>query len=150
MTQRQRNLSAAITLMVASVYWYTTAADYRPLSRLYPQVVAGIVFVLAVVLAVLTLIGHGPVIVMAAKGDASERHVRSGTLIAALLVWTALIPLVGLLAASLLGVTTMGVITFRAHVGTLRAVIIAVIAVVLFYVLFEAVLYVPFPTGIFR
>ncbi len=147
MTQRARNLTAAVALMAASLYWFQGASDYRPLSRLYPQVVAGIVFVLAVVLAILTLVGHGPVIVIA-KGDAGERHVRSGTLVVTLVVWTALIPVLGLLTASIIGVTVMGVITFKAQVGTKRAIIIAAIAVLLFYFFFEIVLYVPFPQGL--
>jgi hypothetical protein len=148
-TQRARNLTASIVLMAATVYWYRTAEAYRPLSRLYPQVVAGIVFVLAAILGILTLIGHGPVIVIA-DGDAGERHVRAGTLTVALVLWTALVPLVGLLAASLIGVTIMGLITFRGHTGTIRAILIAVASVIVFYFLFELVLYVPFPTGMFR
>ena len=149
MTQRARNLTASLVLMAATVYWYRTAEAYRPLSRLYPQVVAGIVFVLAAVLGILSLIGHGPVIVIA-DGDAAQRHVRAGTLMVALVLWTALVPLIGLLAASLVGVTVMGLITFRGHTGTVRAILVAAVSVVVFYFLFELVLYVPFPTGMFR
>lgn len=135
--------------MIVTVYWHRTAAAYRPLSRLYPQVVAAIVFVLAAVLGILTVIGHGPVIVIA-KGDSGERHVRAGTLMAAIVLWTVLVPIIGLLPASLIGVTIMGLITFRGHQGTLRAILVAIASVIIFYFLFEVVLYVPFPTGIFR
>ena len=84
-----------------------------------------------------------------AAGDAGERHTRSGTLMAALILWTALIPLVGLLIASILGVVVMGLITFRAHVGTIRAIVIALAAVMVFYFLFQRLLNVPFPLGVF-
>ena len=147
MTQRARNLTASIVLMLLTVYWYRTAAAYRPLSRFYPQVVAGIVFTLAALLGILTVIGHGPVIVIS-RGDAAQRHVRAGTLMAALILWTALIPVIGLLAASLVGVTIMGFISFRGHEGTVRAIIVAVLSVAAFYFLFEIVLYVPFPRGL--
>lgn len=149
MTQKTRNLTASVVLMAVSLYWYRTADSYRPLSRFYPQVVAGIVFVLAAILGVLTLIGHGPVIVIA-KGDASTRHVRAGLLMGALVLWTALVPVLGLLPASLAGVTIMGLISFKGHEGTLRAVLVAVVSVLVFYFLFERLLYVPFPRGIFQ
>ena len=148
MTQRARNLAAAVTLMVTSVYWYQAAEKYRPLSRLYPQVVAAIVFVLAATLAVLTLIGHGPVIVIS-NGDTGGRRVRAGTLMATLVLWTLLIPFLGLLVASLIGVTVLGFITFRAHADTVRAILIAAGMVVVFYFFFTIVLNVPFPLGAF-
>lgn len=145
--QKHRNLVASIALMAACVYWFVTASAYRPLSRLYPQVVAAIVFGLALVLLILTLVGHGPVISMA-KGPVGERHVRAGTLIITMVGWTALIPIVGFLVASVVGVTVLGLITFRAHAGTVRAVFIAVAAVVVFYFIFQVALYVPFPAGL--
>lgn len=147
MTQRARNLSSAVMLMAAAVYWFIAAESFRPLSRIFPRVVAGVVFVAAAVLAVLTIIGYGPVIRMA-TGDAGERHLRSGTLMAALVLWTALIPLAGLLIASIVGVVVMGVITFRGHHGTVRAIAIALGSVVAFYLLFQIVLHVPFPLGV--
>ncbi|TVR69961.1 MAG: tripartite tricarboxylate transporter TctB family protein [Spirochaetaceae bacterium] len=149
MTQRARNLTSSVVLMAVTLYWYRTADAYRPLSRFYPQVVAGIVFVLAAVLGILTLIGHGPVIVIA-EGDATNRHVRAGTLMAALVLWTVLVPILGLLPASILGVTVMGLISFRGHEGTLRAILVAVVSVIVFYFLFERLLYVPFPMGVFQ
>ncbi len=148
MTQRARNLTAAIVIMVVSGYWFVEAGSFRPLSALFPRVVAAILFVLALILSVLTLFGHGPVIRLA-KGDATERHVRSGTLMGALLLWTALIEVVGLLIASVIGVLVMGMVTFRAHVGTIRAVIIALVSVLAFYAMFLYLLHVPFPAGIF-
>lgn len=147
MTARARNLTSAIVLMGASAYWFLAAADYRPMSRAFPQVLATILFGLALLLAILTLLGHGPVIRLAA-GDASQRHMRSGTLMAALVLWTVLIPIGGLLIASLVGVAVMGIITFRAHVGTVRAILIALAGVVVFYLLFNIVLRVPFPMGL--
>ncbi|MFW5844006.1 MAG: tripartite tricarboxylate transporter TctB family protein [Spirochaetota bacterium] len=148
MTQKARNLAAALAIMAVSVYWFIEADGFRPLSALFPKVVAVIVFVIGAILTAWTLFGHGPVIRMA-QGDASERHARAGTLMAALVLWTALIPLVGLLVASVIGVVVMGVITFRAHVGTIRAIIIALVFVLLFYVLFQRFLHVPFPAGVF-
>lgn len=148
MTARTRNLTAAGVVLLASAYWFLEAGGFRPLSRIFPRVVAGIVFVSALVLAVLTLVGHGPVIRMA-TGDSGTRHMRSGTLMGALVLWTALVPLVGLLAAGIVGVIAMGLITFRGHQGTTRAIIIALISVGAFYGLFRYVLFVPFPTGIF-
>jgi hypothetical protein len=65
-----------------------------------------------------------------------------------MLVWTALIPLLGLLIASLIGVGVMGTITFRAHVGTVRAIFIALGLVLGFFLLFRFLLNVPFPRGI--
>lgn len=147
MTARARNLSAAIILMVASGYWYFEAIGYRPMSRAFPQVLAVIVFMLSLLLLILTVLGHGPVIRMAG-GDATQRHMRSGTLMASLVLWTALIPLGGLLIASLIGVTVMGFITFRAHVGTVRAILIALVGVVVFYFVFNLLLRVPFPMGL--
>lgn len=148
MTARTRNLTAAVVILLVSAYWLVEAGGFRPLSRVFPQVVAGIVFVSALVLAVLTLVGHGPVIRMA-EGDSGTRHRRSGTLMAALVLWTALVPVVGLLAAGAVGVIVMGLITFRGHQGTTRAIIIALVSVGAFYGLFRYILYVPFPTGIF-
>jgi heme A synthase len=134
--------------MAAAGYWYIAAADFRPLSRIFPRVVAGIVFVSALILTVLTLLGRGPVIRLS-DGDAGERHMRSGTLMGALVLWTALIPLAGLLGASVVGVVIMGFITFRGHRGTGRAIAIALASVVVFYLLFQLVLHVPFPLGLF-
>jgi hypothetical protein len=148
MTARTRNLGAAIFVLIVSAYWFVEAGGFRPLSRIFPQVVAAIVFVSAAVLAVLTLMGHGPVIRMA-TGDSGTRHKRSGTLMGALVLWTALVPLVGLLAAGTVGVIVMGLITFRGHQGTTRAIIIALVSVGAFYALFRYVLFVPFPTGVF-
>lgn len=148
MTVRTRNLISAFSVILVSVYWFVEAANFRPLSRIFPQVVAGIVFITALVLAVLTLIGHGPVIAMA-EGDSATRHRRSGTLMGALVVWTALVPLVGLLVAGVVGVVLMGIITFRGHQGTTRAILIALMSVGFFYGLFRFVLFVPFPAGIF-
>ncbi len=147
MTQRTRNLLSAIIVLAIGGYWFFAAYEYRELSRLYPQVIAGIVVTLATILLVLTLLGHGPKIQIA-TGDASERHLKSGTMMAVMIVWTALIPVVGLLIASVIGVAAMGTITFRAHVGTRRAIIVAVIAVFAFFVLFRYLLNVPFPTGL--
>lgn len=148
MTQKARNLSAALIIMGVSVFWFVEAGGFRPLSALFPRVAAVILLVLGAVLTVWTLVGHGPVIRMA-KGDASQRHARSGTLMAALILWTALIPLLGLLGASIIGVLVMGIITFRAHVGTIRAVVIALVSVLIFYFLFQELLHVPFPLGLF-
>lgn len=148
MTERSRNLSSSLLLFVAAVYWYSAAADFRELSRLFPRVIAIIVGAGAVVLAALTLSGRGPVIRLS-EGDAGQRHMRSGTLIAVLLGWTALIPLLGLLIASVIGVSVMGYITFRGHHGTVRAIIIALVSVIAFYLLFTLLLNVPFPLGLF-
>jgi hypothetical protein len=147
-TQKARNLSAALAIMAVSVYWFVEADSFRPLSALFPKVVAVIVFVIGAVLTAWTLFGHGPVIRMA-TGDASERHTRAGTMMAALVLWTALIPLLGLLVSSIIGVVVMGLITFRAHVGTIRAIVIALASVLVFYILFQVFLHVPFPAGVF-
>ncbi len=147
MNEKARNLTSAVVLTIVGAYWFVTADAFGPLSRLFPRVISGFVFVLALCLAVLTIAGRGPAIAMA-KGDAGERHVRSGTLMAALVLWTALIPLLGLLIASLVGVTLMGVITFRAHTGTVRAIIVALISVGAFYLLFQEILRVRFPMGL--
>lgn len=147
MTARARNLTAAIVLVGAGVWWFFAALPFRPLSRIFPQVAAAIVVVLGLILGVLTAIGHGPVIRLA-EGDAGERHMRSGTLIGALVLWTALIPVGGLLPASIVGVTVLGLITFRGHHGTLRAIVIALASVLVFFALFRFVLYVPFPRGL--
>lgn len=147
MTERARNVSASLLVMAGSAYWFVEASSFRPLSRIFPRVLGGVVFLLALTLGVLTLIGRGPSIKLA-SGDAGARHLRAGTLIGAMLVWTVLIPLIGLLVASILGVVGIGVLTFRAHVGTIRAIVIAVVSVVVFYLLFAVVLHVPFPGGI--
>lgn len=147
LTQKSRNLLSAAILLVVGVYWYFEAADYRPLSKLYPQVLSIVAVVLSLLLGGLTLAGFGPVIKIA-RGDAAERHLRSGTLMVSLVVWTALIPLVGLLIASILGVLLMGYLTFRSHAGTLRAVVIALAVVLGFYLLFQQVLHVYFPMGL--
>jgi putative tricarboxylic transport membrane protein len=147
MTQRARNLSSALVLMVVTAFWFVESTGFRPLSRIFPRVLAAVVFVLAAILALLTLIGRGPVIKLA-EGDAGARHVRSGTMIAAMVVWTGLIPLIGLLAASFIGVIGIGFLTFRAHIGTLRAIVIAVALVGAFYLLFAVLLNVPFPRGL--
>lgn len=144
MTERSRNLTASILVMVGSGFWFIKSGDFPPLSSIFPRVLGAIVFALAAILAVLTLFGRGPSIKIA-EGDAGSRHLRAGTLIAATVVWTALIPIIGLLAASFIGVIGIGILTFRAQVGTIRAIIIAVIAVALFYLLFSVVLNVPFP-----
>ncbi len=148
MTQKTRNLSAALAIMAVSVFWFLESGTFRPLSALFPRVVAVIVFVIGAILTAWTLFGHGPVIRMA-EGDASERHTRAGTLMAALVLWTALIPLLGLLVSSIIGVVVMGVITFRAHVGTIRAIVIALVSVLAFYFVFQVFLHVPFPAGVF-
>jgi hypothetical protein len=148
MTARSRNLTSAVVLMAVSAYWFVEAGGFRPLSRIFPRVVAAIVFIAALLLGILTFLGHGPVIQLA-EGDAEERHMRSGTLMGAIVGWTALIPLLGLLAASAIGVVAIGFITFRGHHGTGRAIISALISVVVFYFLFQVVLYVPFPMGVF-
>lgn len=148
MTVRTRNLVSAIAVLLVSAYWFVEAGGFRPLSRIFPQVVAGIVFVSALILAVLTIIGHGPVI-QVAGGDSGTRHRRSATLMGALVVWTVLVPLIGMLAAGAVGVILMGVITFRGHHGTIRAILIALVSVVVFYGLFRFVLFVPFPAGVF-
>jgi putative tricarboxylic transport membrane protein len=148
MTQKARNLTAALVLMALSVYWFLEADGFRPLSALFPKVVALIVFTIGAVLTLWTLLGRGPVIRMA-EGDATQRHTRSGTLIGALVLWTALIPFLGLLVASIVGVVVMGLITFRAHVGTIRAIVIALASVLIFYFLFQVLLHVPFPAGLF-
>ncbi|MFP4330786.1 MAG: tripartite tricarboxylate transporter TctB family protein [Alkalispirochaetaceae bacterium] len=145
--EKTRNLLSALAVMAVSTYWFFGGRDFRPLSRLFPQVLAAIVFTLALTLGVLTLLGRGPVIRLAST-ETGERHLRSGTLMGALVVWTALIPLVGLLFASVIGTVLMGLLTFRAHVGTLKAVVIALVSVGLFYLLFTSLLNVPFPTGL--
>ncbi len=147
MKQTARNLTAAILVMAASAYWFLESDGFRPLSRLFPRFVSAVVFVLAAILAALTLFGKGPIIRIS-RGNAETRHLRSGTLIVAMTVWTALIPLLGLLTASLLGVTGIGVLTFRAHIGTRRAIFIAVAVVIAFYLLFALALNVPFPRGL--
>ena len=147
MTAKTRNLTSSILLMAVSVYWFVEAGSFRPLSRLFPRVLAGIVFCLALVLGVLTLLGHGPVIHIS-ESDSDSRHRRAAGLLAALVLWTALIPVAGLLIASVVGVITMGIITFRGHAGTLRAVLIALAVVGGFYVMFSWLLHVPFPTGL--
>lgn len=147
MSEKGRNLSSAVAIMAVSGYWFIAADAFRPLSRLFPQVLGGIVFVLGLILAILTLIGRGPRIRLSG-GDSGERHMRSGTLIGALLLWTALIPLSGLLIASVVGTVVIGLLTFRAHAGTLRAIVIALVAVALFYALFSMVLNVRFPLGL--
>ncbi len=145
--EKTRNLLSSLAVMAVSAFWFFGARDFRPLSRLFPQVLAAIVFTLALTLGVLTLLGRGPVIRLAST-ETGERHLRSGTLMGALVVWTALIPLVGLLFASVIGTVLMGLLTFRAHVGTLKAVVIALVSVGLFYLLFTSLLNVPFPTGL--
>jgi len=147
MPQRARNLLSAIVLLIAGVYWFIEARGYPPLSRLYPQVLAGIIVVLSLLLGGLTLAGFGPVIRLA-RGDAAERHLRSGMLMTSLIVWTLLIPLGGLLIASLIGVVTMGFLTFRAQKGTIRGIVIAVVVVLGFYFLFQEVLNVYFSFGL--
>lgn len=147
LSQKTRNLLSAGILLVVGIFWFIEAGDYGPLSRLYPRVLAVLVVLLALLLGGLTLAGFGPVIKIAME-DARERHLRSGSLMVALVVWTALIPLVGLLIASILGVLFMGYLTFRSHHGTMRAVIIALVVVVGFYFLFQRVLNVYFTMGI--
>lgn len=147
MTQRARNLTSAAVIMAASAYWYIEGSGFRPLSAIFPRVLAVIVFVLAALLGILTLIGHGPVIKVS-DGDAAARHLRAGTLMVATVIWTALVPILGLLIASVVGVLGIGILTFRAHIGTIRAIIIAVAFVGLFYALFAIVLNVPFPRGV--
>ena len=147
MTQRARNLSSSLVLMAVSAFWFVESGTFRQLSQIFPRVLATVVFVLAAIMAFLTLIGRGPVIKLA-EGDAGARHMRSGTMIVAMVIWTALIPLIGLLVASLIGVVGIGLLTFRAHIGTLRAIIIAVVLVGAFYLLFAVVLNVPFPRGV--
>ena len=149
MTQRARNLTSAAVLAGVGVYWFITAAEFGPLSRLFPRVISVIVVVLAVCLAAMTLLGRGPAIVLA-QGDAGERHGRSATLMASLILWTALIPLAGLLIASIVGVTVMGLITFRNHSGTIRAMIIALVLVAAFYFSFQEILNVTFPRSLIR
>ena len=70
-------------------------------------------------------------------------------LIVAMVVWTLLIPVAGLLIASIVGVVTMGTITFRAHAGTIKAIVIALAAVLAFYFFFQQLLHVYFPMGLF-
>lgn len=147
MIERTRNLLSGSIILAVSVYWFVAAADYKELSRLYPQVIAVIVAGLALVLLGMTIFGNGPKIQLA-TGDPGERHLRSTTMIVAMIVWTALIPVLGLLIASVIGVTTMGLITFRAHAGTVRAIVIAVALVFVFFLLFRFLLNVPFPRGI--
>lgn len=147
LSQKSRNIASAVIIMGVSTFWFFEANSFRPLSRLFPQVLAAIVFVLALILLVLTIIGKGPKIRLAG-GDSTERHNRAATLIGGLVVWTVLIPVVGLLIASLFGTLLMGMLTFRAHVGTLRAVLIALVSVTLFYILFSVLLNVPFPMGL--
>ena len=147
MSSKARNIVASAAVMAISVFWYVEAGSFRSLSALFPRVVAVILFVLAVILLILTLLGLGPTI-RTADGDTTQRRLRSATLIAALIVWTSLIPLIGLLAASVVGVLFLGVVTFRAHVGTIRAVTVATISVVVFYLLFRILLHVPFPMGL--
>jgi hypothetical protein len=147
LSQTARNAASALIIMGVSTFWFFEANSFRPLSRLFPQVLAAIVFVLALILLVLTLLGKGPQIRLAG-GDTAQRHNRAATLIGALLVWTVLIPVTGLLIASLLGTLLMGMLTFRAHLGTFRAVIIALVSVTLFYILFSVLLNVPFPMGL--
>ena len=146
LSQKARNLTSSAAVMIVSAYWFFGAAEFRPLSRLFPKVLAAIVFVLALILGVITLLGRGPQIRLS-RGDSGERHMRSGTLLIALVLWTLLIPVAGLLLASVLGTLLMGVVTFRAHVGTIRAILIALASVGAFYLLFSLLLNVPFPTG---
>lgn len=147
LSQSARNLTSAMVIMAVSGYWYFAADGFRPLSRLFPQVLAAIVFVLALLLGLLTLLGKGPKIRLSG-GDDKERHSRSTTLMTGLIIWTVLIPISGLLIASVAGTLLIGMLTFRAHVGTLRAVVIALLSVGLFYLLFSVVLNVPFPMGL--
>jgi hypothetical protein len=59
-TQKARNLSAALAIMAVSVYWFIEADGFRPLSALFPKVVSVIVFVVGAILTAWTLFGHGP------------------------------------------------------------------------------------------
>ncbi len=147
LSQKARNLASAGVIMIVSGYWYFAANEFRPLSRLFPQVLAVIVFILALILAALTILGKGPKIRLS-EGDDKKRHSRATTLMTVLVIWTVLIPVVGLLIASVVGTLLMGLLTFRAHVGTIRAVLIALVSVALFYLLFSVILNVPFPMGL--
>ncbi len=147
MNEKTRNLLASLIVLGVSAYWFMESGTFRPLSRLFPRVIAAVVFVLALLLIVLTMTGKGPRIRIV-QGNPEVRHLRSGTLIGATIVWTVLIPLTGLLSASIVGVVSIGILTFRAHIGTVRAIVIAVVVVVAFYLLFALVLSVPFPRGV--
>ncbi|MFW6338809.1 MAG: hypothetical protein ACOC25_07760, partial [Alkalispirochaetaceae bacterium] len=75
LSQQARNLTSAGVIMIVSGYWYFAAESFRPLSRLFPQVLAVIVFSLALILAVLTVLGKGPKIRLS-EGDDKDRHSR--------------------------------------------------------------------------
>lgn len=147
MPVRKRNLVAAALILAGAVYFVVEADSFRPLSRLFPRVVGFGVIGLAGLLGVLSLIGRDPDVQGAGTG-AEGRHVRSVTLVLVLTGWTALIPVLGLLISSIVGVLTLGLVMFRRHVASFRSTVVALVAIGLFYALFAIILNVPFPGGV--
>lgn len=156
MKDTTRNVIAALACITVGLYWYRGAQGFRELSRLFPEVVGLVLAILGGVLLAVTVRGgsgasqsgastttHTPANNTATTSGV--RHYRSATLLGSLILWTLLIPFIGLLPASLGGVTLMGYFTFSGHQGTRRAIIVAGITVILFFALFTWVLRVPFP-----
>lgn len=153
MKDTTRNIIAALACITVGLYWYRGAQGFRELSRLFPEVVGLVLVVLGGVLLAVTVRGgsgasHSGTSTATATNTATTsgvRHYRSATLLGSLILWTLLIPFIGLLPASLGGVALMGYFTFSGHQGTGRAIIVAGITVILFFALFTWVLRVPFP-----
>jgi len=145
-----RDIIAALACIGVGLYWFQTAQRFRELSRLFPEIAGVVLAALAGLLLVITLAGLRKETVASKQSLPSAqptgtRHYRSATLLGSLGLWTILIPMIGILPASLAGVTLMGFSTFAGHQGTRRAIIIAGVTVILFYALFAGVLRVPFP-----
>lgn len=146
MKDTTRNVIAALACITVGLYWYRGAQGFRELSRLFPEVVGLVLAILGGVLLAVTVRGDSGASQSGASTTTSGvRHYRSATLLGSLILWTLLIPFIGLLPASLGGVALMGYFTFSGHQGTGRAIIVAGITVILFFALFTWVLRVPFP-----
>ncbi len=151
MKDTTRNIIAALACIPVGLYWYRGAQGFRELSRLFPEVVGLVLMVLGGVLLAVTVRGgsgashSGTSTATNTATTSGVRHYRSATLLGSLILWTLLIPFIGLLPATLGGVALMGYFTFSGHQGTGRAIIVAGITVILFFALFTWVLRVPFP-----
>lgn len=148
---------AALLIMAAGAYWLQQSYRFGELSALFPRVISLIMLVLAAVWFASTLVkaiagatAQGVTDVHETVAERRRAAYQSLVVIVWLVVWTALVPVIGLLLASFVGVTGLTLAAFWGTVGTRRSVLLALVVVWLFYLTFRFLVHVPFPLPFWR
>lgn len=138
---------AAIVILALGGYWFFESFRFGELSALFPRIIAVALMVFTTIWLAQSFNRQWSV--QPTDRATNRRAARQSlSLIVALLAWTALVPWIGLLYASTLGVTGLTLASFWGKEGTRRSVVVALVVVMVFYAAFRFLIRVPFPLPI--